>query len=83
MKIRLPITVVVSKKIKKEGKEFNILEGTMAGVGVFKTFVREQLIPDNLEGRECMALFSVSIDKDMNFRLRFEGIDSTEVDYGN
>jgi len=79
MKFRLPLVVTVSKKIvsSKSGspKEFNIIEGYAPGLGIFKHFIDEKYVPDVLEGEQVNALFSIYIDRSLNFSLKFEGFE--------
>lgn len=77
--IQIPITfqVAVSKRIvsKKDGKVYNSIEGMALGLGIFKLFVPEEKIPDNIEGRTVKAQFTIGVDRDFNLALRFVGID--------
>lgn len=77
--IQIPITfqVAVSKRIvsRKDGKAYNAIEGMAVGIGIFKLFVPEEKIPDQIEGKNVRAKFIVGVDKDFNLALRFAGID--------
>lgn len=77
--ISIPLTlqVAVSKKgtRKSDGRTYCILEGLAVGVGLFKTFVDEKLIPDNLEGKTVNARFELGVDHKFNFSLRFAGLE--------
>lgn len=79
MKIRIPLTVTVSKKFTsmKSGspKQFNVIEGYAPGIGIFKQFVDEKLVPDIVEGKEVQAVFAIGIDRNFNFSFRLEGFE--------
>jgi len=79
MKVRIPLTVTVSKKFvsTKSGqpKEYNVIEGFAPGIGIFKQFVDEKLVPDIIEGHEVNAIFAIGIDRNFNFSFRLEGFE--------
>ena len=77
--LQIPITfqVAVSKRIvsKKDGRAYNAIEGMALGIGIFKMFVPEEKIPDQIEGKNVRAMFTIGVDKNLNLALRFVGID--------
>jgi len=79
MKIRIPLTVTVSKKFTslKTGvpREFNVIEGFAPGFGIFKQFIDEKLVPDVVEGKEVTAIFAIGIDRNFNFSFRLESFE--------
>lgn len=74
--IQIPIVVAVSKKFTKGDKTYNIIEGVAPGLGIFKQFVDEKLIPDVIEGEQVKANFEVSIDRNFNFALRLKSFEA-------
>lgn len=77
IQIPIEISVAVSKRIvsKKDNKAYCAIEGLAAGIGIFKMFVPESKVPDNLEGRSAKATFTIGVDRNFNLALRFVGIE--------
>lgn len=65
--------VVSSKQFDFNGGKFVTLEGFINGMGIFKQTVRENLVPDNLEGKNCEITFKIGL---ANFKptLKVEAI---------
>lgn len=77
MEVKIPFSVGVSQKIvsKKDGREWNKIQGTALGIGIFSLFVEESKVPDNIEGKTVTAIFKVGIDKDFKPYLRLDRFD--------
>lgn len=54
-----------SEKFEIEGKKFVKLQGFINGLGLFQQTVREEIVPDSLEGKECELGFEVGL---VNFK---------------
>jgi len=74
MEIKIPFTVAVSKKIvsKKDGRQWNKIEGVALDIGVFSLFVEESKVPDEIEGRQVTAIFKIGIDRAFKPYLRLD-----------
>ncbi|MBR2705544.1 MAG: hypothetical protein IKE91_08770 [Clostridia bacterium] len=53
--------VIVTKKFVMDGKHFVTIQGIMNDKGMFQQTVREELIPDVLEGKEIALNYDVGI----------------------
>lgn len=73
--------IIASNRVDYDGKKFVKLQGFLNGLGLFQQSVKEELVPDFLEGKECLIEFSIGI---MNFKpyLKVVGIslDTSSVD---
>ena len=65
--------IITTNQFTIDGKKFVKLQGFINGLGLFQQTVREELIPDSLEGKECILKFSVGL---ANFKpyLKITGI---------
>lgn len=74
MEVKIPFTVGVSQKIvsKKDGRHWNKVEGTALGIGIFSLFVEEEKVPDEIEGKEVVAIFKIGIDRAFKPYLRLD-----------
>lgn len=65
--------VMSSRQFEFNGVKYVTLEGFINGLGIFKQNVRENLIPDNLEGKDCEIAFKIGL---ANFKptLKVESI---------
>lgn len=63
-----------TEKFEIEGKKFVKLEGYLNDIGVFKQTVREEIVPDFLEGKECVIMFAVGVDAFCKPTLKIKGI---------
>ena len=59
MKVRAEIKT--SKQFEFNGNKFVTLEGFINGLGIFKQTVKESLVPDSLEGKECDIDFTIGL----------------------
>lgn len=53
--------VIVTKKFMMDGKNFVTIQGIMNEKGMFQQTVREELVPDVLEGKEIALNYDVGI----------------------
>lgn len=60
MKVRAEIKT--SKQFDFNGSKFVTLEGFINGLGIFKQTVKENLVPDSLEGKECEIEFTLGLN---------------------
>lgn len=67
-------TIVANEPFEIEGKSYVKLQGFINGLGVFKYTVREELVPDSLEGKECILMFSIGVDGFCKPKLCLKGI---------
>jgi len=75
MKIPITFTVAASKAIVgKDGKRYVLLEGIAAGIGIAKIFAKEELIPDDLEGKRINCEFEIGLDQKFNLSLRLKRV---------
>lgn len=74
MEIKIPFTVGISQKIvsKKDGRHWNKIQGTALGIGIFSLFVEESKVPDEIEGKNCTAIFRIGVDRDFKPYLRLD-----------
>lgn len=65
--------ILATEKFAIEGKKFVKLQGFINGLGLFQQTVKEELVPDFLEGKECCLCFTVGLS---NFKpyLKIKGI---------
>jgi hypothetical protein len=66
--------LVCRKKLlaKKTGKVWNKVEGTALGIGIFSLFVEAEKVPDEIEGKEVIAIFKIGIDRAFKPYLRLD-----------
>ena len=73
---KIKMTVSTARKYDYEGKKFVEISGILSGLGLFKMSVNEKLIPDDLEGQEVTAVWSIGIDrKTFKPYFRFSGVE--------
>lgn len=77
MYVKIPFTCAVSQKIvsKKDGREWNKLQGSALGIGLFSLFVAEEKVPDDIEGKTLTAVFKVGVDKNFSPYLRLDSFE--------
>lgn len=77
MKIPMILKVHASTPFtsSKDGKKYVKITGTGAGLGLFQFIVPEVKVPDDLEGKEIKAVFSLYIGRDFSVRFGFEKIE--------
>lgn len=78
MEINLPVTIGASKAYEfntNDGKTIKMVELSCIanGLGIFKTSVKESLVPDFLEGKEVTALFEITVDRNFRLSLKLRG----------
>ena len=61
--LKIKMTVSTTRKYDYEGKKYVEITGVLAGLGLFKMSVNEKLVPDDLEGHEVIAVWSIGIDR--------------------
>ena len=66
--------VLMSKKLEFDGKKFVKIQGFINDIGIFQKTVREELVPDNIEGKEVCMMFGIGIDSKLNPYLNLKGI---------
>ena len=73
---KIKMTVSTARKYDYEGKKYVEISGILAGHGLFKMSVNEKLVPDDLEGQEVTAVWSIGIDrKSFKPYFRFAGVE--------
>lgn len=72
--MNLKAKILATDKFQIEGKSYVKLQGFLQNVGVFQQTVREELVPDSLEGKECVMVFNVGLDNRMKPYLKLNGI---------
>ena len=77
MKIPIVLKVHASSAFtsSKDGKKYVKVTGTGASLGLFQFIVSEGKIPDDLEGKEVKAVFSLYIGRDFSVRFGFDKIE--------
>lgn len=65
--------ILASEQFEIEGKRFVKLQGFINGLGLFQQTVKEELVPDSLEGKEVCLMFCIGL---ANFKpyLKIKGI---------
>lgn len=66
--------ILASEKFEFNGSKFVKLQGFINGLGVFQQTVKEELVPDALEGKECCLMFAIGLDGKMKPYLKLKGI---------
>ena len=59
--MRVPALILKSKRVEFDGCKMVELQGYLGDVGVFKTYVKEELVPDNLENKKCVFDFDITL----------------------
>ena len=77
MKIPITLNVHTSTAFSsaKDGKKYVKITGTGAGFGLFQFIVPEGKVPDDLEGKQVKAVFSLYIGRDFSVRFGFDKIE--------
>lgn len=65
--------IMSTEQFEIQGKRYVKLQGFINGLGLFQQTVREELVPDMLEGKECCLNFCIGLS---NFKpyLKIKGI---------
>ena len=66
--------ILATEQFEFNGGKFVKLQGFINGLGVFQQTVKEELVPDSLEGKECLLMFSIGLDGKMKPYLKLKGI---------
>lgn len=66
--------ILASEKFEFNGGKYVRLQGFINNLGVFQQTVKESLIPDSLEGKECVLNFGIGIDNKFKPYLRLKSI---------
>lgn len=72
-------TIVSSKQFDYNGSKFVTVEGFIGGLGIFRQTIRESLIPDNLEGKNCEIEFNIGLT---NFKPTLKVVNVKLLDGG-
>lgn len=74
--------ILATEQFEFNGGKFVKLQGFINGLGIFQQTVKEDLVPDSLEGKECVLMFSIGLDNKLKPYLRLKGIslDTSTVD---
>ena len=77
MKIPMVLKVHTSSAFtsSKDGKKYVKISCTGAGFGLFQFIAPEGKVPDDLEGKELKAVFSLYIGRDFSVRFGFDKIE--------
>ncbi len=71
MKVTLPLQVAISKPFNgKDGRRWVKLEGILLGVGIISTILKEEMVPDSIEGKTVTSVFSIGVSKEFKPYLR-------------
>ena len=65
--------IITSEQFTIEGKRYVKLQGFINGLGLFQQTVKEELIPDSLEGKECVLKFVIGLNQFKPY-LKISGI---------
>ena len=65
--------IMTSEQFEFNGQRFVKIQGFINGLGLFQQSVKEELVPDGLEGKECCLMFKIGL---VNFKpsLKLVGI---------
>jgi hypothetical protein len=66
--------ILSTEKFEIDGKKFVKVQGFINGLGVFKQTVREELVPDSLENKECCLSFALGLDEKCKPYIRLKAI---------
>lgn len=66
--------ILATEKFAFNGNNFVKLQGFINGLGVFQQTVKEDLVPDSLEGKEVTMMFSIGVDSKLKPYLKLKGI---------
>lgn len=72
--MNIKASILATEKFMIEGKSFVKIQGFINGLGVFQQTVKEELVPDSLEGKEALMLFSIGLDNKLKPYLKLKGI---------
>lgn len=66
--------ILLSEKFVIDGKNFVKIQGFINGLGIFKQTVREEIVPDAIEGKEVLLNYNIGLDNACKPYLRLNGI---------
>lgn len=61
--MKLKAEILATEKFEIEGKKFVRIQGFINDLGIFKHTVKEEIVPDVLEGRKVTLNFEAGLDK--------------------
>lgn len=73
--MKLRASVLFSDRFEFDGKKYVKMQCYCLGRGVFVQTVREELVPDNLEGKEVSMGFDIGFDNKLKPYLKFTGLE--------
>lgn len=71
--------ILATERFSIDGKAYVKLQGFLSNKGLFQQTVKEELIPDILEGRECNLEFDIGLDGKLKPYLRLKSISLLEA----
>lgn len=76
--MKVQAKVICTKKFMIEGKGYVTLQGIMNDKGMFSQTVREELVPDKLEGCSIEMNYDIGIANNFKPYLKLESINITK-----
>lgn len=73
--LKLNASICASKQFEINGQKFVTIEGFLQNIGIFKQTVKEELVPDSLEGKNCSIEFDVGVDSKFKPSLKVKRIE--------
>lgn len=73
--MKLNAKVIFSEKFSFDGKNYVKIQAIANGKGVFQQTLREELVPDSIEGKEVNFNYNIGFDQKLKPFLKFEGLE--------
>lgn len=73
--MKLNAKVLFSEKFSFDGKSFVKIQALCNGKGIFQQTVREELVPDSIEGKEVNFVYDIGFDSKLKPYLKFNGLE--------
>lgn len=75
MKVKLQVATS-QQWTTQDGKRMVTIEGLLFGIGLCKIHIPEERVPDSLEGKNCVAEFSIGINKNFKPYLKVVSVNA-------
>ena len=72
--LKVKCQVIFTEQFAFNGNKYVKIQGKINNLGLFQQTVREDLIPDNLEGKNCTMVFTLGVDSKLKPYLKFSEI---------